>query len=242
MERNKYKITNILESKALALADRTKAKALDSNSIYEVAMSNKTYKIQFQINSYWQAGTGYGGGALSDSLVNKDINGLPFLPGRTIKGLMRDAVYRIQEWGHIPKETTHSFFGSLPLEKGITRLETESGALAISDAILPEEITTWLSHPDNTEIRQGLFKQISSTAINPETGSAKNQSLRAIEVSIPLTLTATLTVLNEQTLNQLDWGTGKTWKEGLKSSLKLIRAVGASRNRGLGRVIVTFKG
>ena len=204
-------------------------------------MSNQTYKIQFQINNYWQAGTGYGGGALVDSLVNKDINGLPFLPGRTIKGLMRDAVSRVEQWGHIPEEATHCFFGSLPLEDGITRLETEPGAIAISDAVLPEEMTKWLSHPENAEIRQGLFKQISSTAINPETGCAIDKSLRAIEVTIPLTLTATLTVLNEDSLNKINWGTGKTWKDGLKSCLKLIRAVGASRSRGLGRVLVTLK-
>ncbi len=204
-------------------------------------MSNKTYKIQFQINSYWQAGTGYGGGALADSLVHKDVNGLPFLPGRTIKGLMRDAVSRVEQWGHLPKTSTFYFFGSNPVEEGITRLDTEPGALAFSDAVLPEEITTWLSHPDNTEIRQGLFKQISSTAINPETGCAIDKSLRAIEVTVPLTLTATLTVLNENNLNKINWETGKTWIDGLKSCLKLIRAVGASRSRGLGRVIVTLK-
>ena len=204
-------------------------------------MSKETHKIQFKINSYWQAGTGRGGGALVDSLVHKDVNGLPFLPGRTIKGLMRDAVYKVEQWGHLPKTATYYLFGSNATEEGVTRLETEPGALAFSDAVLPEELTTWLSYPDNAEIRQGLYQHISSTAINPETGCAVDKSLRAIEVTIPLTLTATITVLNNETLKELNWGTGKTWKDGLKSCLKLIRAVGASRSRGLGRVIVTIK-
>ena len=78
-------------------------------------MSNKTYQIQFQITSYWQAGTGRSGGALVDSLVNKDINGLPFLPGRTIKGLLRQAVSSVEQWGHIPPDSTYHFFGSDPL-------------------------------------------------------------------------------------------------------------------------------
>lgn len=203
-------------------------------------MSNETHQIQFKINTYWQAGTGRGGGAIVDSLVNKDINGLPFIPGRTIKGLMRDAVYRAEQWGHLPKTTTYYFFGSDPIEEGVTRLETEPGALAFSDAVLPQELRTWLSHPNNQELRQGLYQQIRSTAINPKTGCAIDKSLRAIEVTIPLTLTATITELNNETLKELNWGTGKIWKDGLESCFKLIRAVGASRNRGMGRVIVTW--
>jgi CRISPR/Cas system CSM-associated protein Csm3 (group 7 of RAMP superfamily) len=153
---------------------------------------------------------------------------------------MRDAVYRVEQWGHLPKTTTHYFFGSDPLEEGVNRLETESGALAFSDAVLPEELTNWLSYSDNAEIRQGLYQQISSTAINPETGCAIDKSLRAIEVTIPLTLTATITVLNNEALEELNWKNGKTWKDGLESCFKLIRAVGASRSRGLGRVKVTW--
>jgi CRISPR/Cas system CSM-associated protein Csm3 (group 7 of RAMP superfamily) len=207
----------------------------------EVAMSNKKYHLQFKIRSFWQAGSGRGGGALIDAIVHKDANGLPFLPGRTIKGLLRDAVYRVEQWKHVPENTSHCFFGSALLEEGITRLETEPGALAISDATLPAEIRKWLSHPKTEpQLRQALFKQLSVTAIDPATGSAIDRSLRSIEVTIPLTLTAQITVLNEERLKAIDWGKGQNWINRLEPCLKLILAVGASRSRGLGRVTVTL--
>jgi CRISPR/Cas system CSM-associated protein Csm3 (group 7 of RAMP superfamily) len=195
------------------------------------------YNIRFNIQSYWQAGSGRGGGALVDALVQKNNHGLPFLPGRTIKGLLRDAVYRAEQWGHVPAETTRCLFGSHAPEEGITRLETEAGALAISDAVLPPELSAWLSHPDtDPQLRQGLFKQISATTIEPATGCANDKSLRTIEVTIPLTLTAQITVLNKKRINTIDWGKGRQCIDYLKPCLKLIRAVGASRSRGLGRV------
>ncbi|MCK5667062.1 MAG: hypothetical protein KAI17_26425, partial [Thiotrichaceae bacterium] len=109
-----------------------------------------------------------------------------------------------------------------------------------SDAVLPEELIAWLSHEEKkTELCQSFFKQISSTRIDPKTGNAIDKSLRNIEVTIPLNLTATLTVLNEDALNALNWEENQTWIDGLTSCFKLIRAVGASRSRGLGRVKVT---
>lgn len=53
-------------------------------------MKDLTIKIEFF--SPWHCGSGLSAGADVDSLVIKDINGLPFIPGKTIKGLIREAV------------------------------------------------------------------------------------------------------------------------------------------------------
>lgn len=201
------------------------------------------FQLKFEIHSYWQAASGRGGGTLVDSIVQKK-NGLPFLPGRTIKGLLRDAVFRAEHWKQIPVGTTLCLFGSTAPEEGINRLETEAGALAVSDAVLPAELTGWLLHPDtdnSMELCQAFFKQIATTKINPETGCAEDQSLRSIEVTIPLQLTAQLTIVNENRLNEMNWGKGQNWINAFKPCLKLIRAIGTSRSRGLGRVTVTMK-
>ena len=50
-------------------------------------MQTLTYQIQF--HSYWHCGSGLAAGAGVDALVVKDANGLPFVPGKTIKGLLR---------------------------------------------------------------------------------------------------------------------------------------------------------
>ncbi len=162
------------------------------------------YQIQFKIHSYWRAGTGRGGGALLDELVHRDMYGLPSLPGRTVKGLLRDAVYRAEQWQRIPKDSTLCWFGSNAIEPGEDeiRLETEAGALGVSDAVLDKELKDYLislltssiagKKQKGKELCQGFFHKIYATAIEHETGSAKDKSLRGMEVTIPLTLTATL--------------------------------------------------
>lgn len=50
---------------------------------------NITFAIQFY--SPWHCGSGLSAGADVDELVIKDKNGMPFVPGKTIKGLMREA-------------------------------------------------------------------------------------------------------------------------------------------------------
>lgn len=49
-------------------------------------------KYQIQFHSYWHCGSGLAAGAGVDALVVKDADGLPFVPGKTIKGLLREAM------------------------------------------------------------------------------------------------------------------------------------------------------
>ncbi|HAI68109.1 MAG TPA: hypothetical protein DCM38_01585 [Gammaproteobacteria bacterium] len=205
-------------------------------------------QIQFNIHSYWRAGTGRGGGALLDELVHRDNYGLPCLPGRTVKGLLRDAVFRAEQWGHIPSGTTFCWFGSNALEPGETeiRLETKAGALGFSDAVLDQELKTYLmslltsslgaKKAKGKELCQGFFHHIYATAIEHQTGSAKDQSLRGMEVTIPLRLTANLYTLQTKPLQPNQ--SMDDWQGTLAKCLPLIRAVGTSRSRGLGRVSV----
>jgi CRISPR/Cas system CSM-associated protein Csm3 (group 7 of RAMP superfamily) len=218
------------------------------------------YQIKFNLHSYWRAGTGRGGGSILDEVVHKDTYGLPCLPGRTVKGLLRDAVYRAEKWGHVAENTTINWFGSdslepnetetlletEPLPKGETetRLETEPGALGVSDARLDEELRNYfislLTNERKDLIKEGkllcqeFFHQIHATSIDHKTGSAEDKSLRGMEVTIPLTLTATLYELQPAKLIE-------NWHQELKKCLPLIRAVGTSRSRGLGRVTVEIE-
>lgn len=202
------------------------------------------YKIKFNIHSFWRAGTGHGGGALIDEIVYKDVYGLPCLPGRTVKGLLRDAAFRAEQWGHIPKGSTVCWFGSNALEPGETeiRFHTEPGALGVSSAILDEELRDYLisllkdKHRKATtkNLCQGFFHQIHATAIEHNTGSAKDKSLRGMEVTIPLELTANLHIVSSEKL-------ASDWHTNLAKCLPLIRAIGTSRSRGLGRVTVELE-
>ncbi|MCP4702796.1 MAG: hypothetical protein GY862_38945 [Gammaproteobacteria bacterium] len=181
-----------------------------------------------------------GGGAFLDALAQKDAAGLPYLPGRTVKGLLRDAVCRLEHWGHAPENITCILFGSIGVNEGVTRLETDPGALALSDARMPE--AAWLAQDteENKDFRQALFRQFSTTAIEHDSGTAKRGSLRSVEAAVPVTLEARLEIIRPEQLLAGGREIIKGWAKYLQQALPLIRAVGVSRSRGLGRVNVTL--
>lgn len=197
-------------------------------------MTDNTLRLNFALESYWQAGSGRGGGAVLDSLAHKDAEDLPYLPGRTVKGLLRDAIYRLETWGHGPPGLTVRLFGEIGVHEGVTRLETQGGSLAVSDARLPEAERNWLASKGNAQLRQALFRHISSTAVDSGTGTARKGSLRSIEVAVPVTLEAQVEVIKPDLLEA-----EPAWQEYLELALPLIHAVGTSRSRGLGRVKVS---
>jgi len=185
----------------------------------------------FEIRSWWHAGAGRGTGALLDALVVRDSRGCPILPGRTVKGLVRDAVLKLEDWGHLPDQTTTRLFGSDTLMTEIHPGDTEPGLLAFGDAALPRQVTDWLA--SDPAARDGLFGELHATAIDPESGRAKRASLRGIEVAVPLALHAPVRPLTPEPPND--------WQAVLRKALPLIRGLGQSRHRGLGRVVVTLE-
>ena len=56
-------------------------------------MRDLKYEVEFY--SIWHCGSGLAGGASKDATVLKDINNLPYIPGKTIKGLVREALENI---------------------------------------------------------------------------------------------------------------------------------------------------
>ncbi|MDH5731401.1 MAG: RAMP superfamily CRISPR-associated protein [Gammaproteobacteria bacterium] len=209
-------------------------------------------KIYIDIKSYWHAGTGRSQGALVDSLTQKNklagINGdelsLPYLPGKTIRGLLRDSVHRLEEWGHLKEffikdseiSVCEALFGAY--KNGASRHNSISGLLSVSDGKLPTELTQWLSQ--NPGYSQALYTYIQSTAISPDTGVAKEKSLRTTEVCMPVKLTSEVQIcsiaihtLQSHLLDE------NRWVDILKKALPLIRAIGSHRSRGLGRAFLT---
>ncbi len=123
-------------------------------------------------------------------------------------------------------------------------METKQGALIVSDACIDTELRNYLSallqaksialNLEGENLRRGFFHPIYATRIKHETGSAQDKSLRGMEVAIPLKLTATLSILPNAQLND-------NWYTELKKCLPLIRSIGNSGSRGLGRVTVTLE-
>ncbi|MBT8420968.1 MAG: hypothetical protein KJO08_08930, partial [Gammaproteobacteria bacterium] len=182
---------------------------------------NSSWRLVFDIQSFWQAGIGSGRGAWLDGLVRRDHNKLPVLPGRTVKGLVRDAVLRAEAWGHLASGCTNWLFGAQGVKNRITRLSTNPGILNFGNAVLPQDVSFWLA--EQSEYREALFRELHSTAVNTSfaddvtthpanedtdnesQSDAKNRSLRGIEVTVPVTLYAPITVLSAETPAGEEW-------------------------------------
>lgn len=195
-----------------------------------------SFQLKIDIQSYWHPGTGSGRGADVDAIVHRDANGLPRLPGKSLKGILRDALSRWEQFIQVTSKPSlaDQIFGS-----GADEDDTWFGLVRVSDAVLADDVCYYLI--ESTKQNDGednliphLYRTMHSTAIDHATGTATNKSLRGIEVVIPLTLYATLDeVPNAKYKIQ-------NWHELIKPSLNLIQAVGAHRSRGLGRAVVTL--
>lgn len=185
------------------------------------------WQLEFALLGDWHIGNGREGGAYADALVAKDHLGLPVINGKSIKGLLRQAFHDAFAYGWLTG-CTPDILTRLFGQAG-TGLQ-DQGLIQISSARLSvNELQFLQQHPS---AKQHLYRVHHSTAIDTQTGVAKEGSLRSMEVVIPLTLQAELSLAT-----QTEW----PFAQWLASSLPLIMAVGGKRRRGFGEVSVTAK-
>lgn len=169
-----------------------------------------TYNILFL--SDWHCGSGLSGGAEADVTVIKDDRNLPYIAGKTIKGLLKEALEDIAEVNQCTKGDIDAIFG-------IEAYDTNDKKAFFSNATLSKEEREDIA----PELSDFLYRNIASTQIKPN-GTAKESSLRVMEVCIPITLEGKITGIASQEQKDL-----------LTKALKWVRHVGVNRNRGLGR-------
>ncbi len=179
-----------------------------------------TIKYKIELLSEWHVGSGLDSGADADVLVLKDENNLPYIPGKSVKGLLKDSLSEICDVKQsFDKEKVNVIFGFEEEKNGSTE-----GSVFFSNAELPEnekqEIIT-------NKLSTHLYKNIASTRIK-EDGIAQPNSLRTMEVCIPLTLTGII----ETEVPEAD--------EIFKTAFKWTRNLGVNRNRGLGRCMFSI--
>ena len=184
-------------------------------------MATFQYKIEF--TSFWHTGSGLSSGTESDLVVIKDKNELPFIPGKTLKGLLREAAEIINSFDDklVSQEFITIVFGEKP-DKNKLDIPKEATCF-FTDAYLSETIKGYLSK--NNEQKESLYKTISSSKIDDK-GQTVDHSLRQIEVSIPLELYAEIIDLPVDYQKQLE------------SCFAWVKKMGLNRSRGLGRCVL----
>lgn len=176
-------------------------------------MSNRIiYEIAF--HSYWHMGSGLSGSTYADNVVNKTSDGLPIIPGKTMKGLFRDAARQITQANEstLPQNFIEKVFGTVQ----------KPSECFFSNAALSKSLSENII---SANITDSLYNVLSATKIN-DAGQAEDGSLRQLEVTIPLYMYGEILHIPDE------------YKEGIETCAKWIRRVGVNRNRGLGRCTI----
>ena len=179
---------------------------------------NIKYKIEFHTD--WHCGSGLAAGADVDALVVKDNKGMPFIPGKTIKGLVREAVEEIRGLqGKGADEAFVKAFGFFDNKEEMCK-----GSLFFTNATLEENEYHAIVSNDAARF---MYRDIASTAINDK-GIAKEHSLRKMEVVVPCTLVGKIHDVPKEMAAEIE------------QAVKYIKRMGQNRNRGLGRCTVSI--
>ncbi|WCL81797.1 RAMP superfamily CRISPR-associated protein [Saprospira sp. CCB-QB6] len=192
-------------------------------------MENIKYQIEFF--SDWHIGSGLSIAGDVNAAVLKDDNDLPYIPGKTLKGMFRDAAEQLVElkeensaehaaWQFFIKEV----FGERVEAGGH---EGAAGQCFFSSATLSSNLQELFEQEPS--LKEGLYRSITATAISYETGVAKEHSLRKLEVCAPMVLEG-----------EIEGEILAKHKDKLECCSKMIKQMGLSRHRGLGRVQFSF--
>ncbi|OOF09529.1 MULTISPECIES: RAMP superfamily CRISPR-associated protein [unclassified Salinivibrio] len=195
-----------------------------------------SYRLVFDLHSDWHVGSGKEAGAYADALCLKDSAGLPYLPGKSIKGLLKEAFQLATDNQWFSQDLVPLLFGREGRD-GVS----EQGMLQISSGQLSAQESHYLI--DNN-VAKYLYRVHQFTAIDKETGTAKPSSLRSMEVAVPMQLVAQVR-LNTQHPHYHTQIDGQTIHQGfttwLDQAITLITALGGKRHRGLGQVTVSLE-
>lgn len=180
-------------------------------------MKTLFYKVTFL--TWWHCGSGQAAGPDVDELAIKDVDGLPFIPGRTMKGLLRDACQQMEGYGMVGKDADciNAVFGYY--DENDTRYAAKGDAF-FSDVVLPVADRRKIG-ADQT-LCNAMYSSIAATAIGDD-GIAKDHSLRKIQVTVPCELYGMITHVSEKDIDMLE------------NAMKYIKRMGLGRSHGLGR-------
>ena len=179
-------------------------------------------QLTIQFFSPWHCGSGLSAGADADCLVIKNSQGLPFVPGKTIKGLVREAVEDFISLKGIPISTDEAFGVEVNSEGSAS---APNGSIYFTNAELSEKEAQAIvaSHTEDL-----LYINKVETAINDK-GITQEHSLRTIETTVPCTLHAQIMHVDD------------ALAQAIEPALGFIKHMGAERNRGLGRCRFTIE-
>lgn len=177
--------------------------------------------IEVVFAAEWLVAGGDSALGTADLAPMKDVEGLPYVPGRSLRGLLREAVCLLDD-GTGSEWATH-LFGERIVAGGSRHYR--EGVARVGNALLARELAAECrSSPDT---RRDLYATVRRTALTADR-VARSHTLRELEVCMPgLVLVADVQVPDEAALQVIAFACG------------LVRSLGHGRSRGLGRCHLT---
>nr|WP_321500812.1 RAMP superfamily CRISPR-associated protein [uncultured Dethiosulfovibrio sp.] len=201
-----------------------------------------TLEITFQ--SDWHIGSGAGIPGSLDRQVLRDVEGFPYVPGKTITGIVRDsaemvaAVLDHHEGNDRWQNTLKSLFGGQPdshLPKGQKSNSAYSAIVGFGDAVLSSKLRKKINK-SSRGVKEALFFAQPGVKISRNSGRSLEDHLFTVEqvragcvlrapVKFSRNLTRNLTQDEEQLLSKAFEG---------------VRRMGGKRRRGGGKCVLKF--
>lgn len=212
-------------------------------------MKQLTIPVTAEALSDWSIRAGHGLSKGIDSAVVRDAAGLPYIPAKTLIGLLRERAEQLAESFTVGDSTVwHEWvtflFGSQPDrgEGGHQRpvpAALHATPLRLTDVLDGEAIAASLGIT-HQELQRSMTVQRKSVKIDAHTGTAADGSLRSEERAragqvLRGALTVNLVADADAAMEQL-W---PMWVL-LASVQRLLRSVGGKRRRGAGEFAFTF--
>ena len=193
-----------------------------------------TFWLKFILKSDATFGRGDGVAGAVDSEVQHDAYGLPYLGGRTLKGLLGEECANIlfalecQGQAHPWKDVAKRLFGNPGSQ------DTDQSLMHVGDARLPENLRQAVRQGvergelTREQVLHSLTAIRRQMAVDAKTGAPRKETLRATRVILRETpFEAALTFLTDPTPDDLAL---------LAACVKAFRRAGTGRNRGRGEV------
>ncbi|AKB61223.1 RAMP superfamily CRISPR-associated protein [Methanosarcina mazei] len=200
----------------------------------------KTYWLKFTTKSDSTFGKGDGLAGLVDVEVMHDKYGLPFLNGRTLKGLLQEEcaniLFSLKEQ-NLKVELLDEFYKSAQhLFGNPGSSDSDKSILHISNATLPEDLKKLIEYElsrnkkiCSSEILNSLTSIRRQTSFDEISGAPKKNSLRSMRVILRKTpFEAELSFTKDPSGLDLPL---------LAACVKAFRKAGTGRNRGRGKLV-----